>query len=456
MNRIKFCRQFLNLGFILFLSSCASVNTQPIDQNALETIVATTLTAVANNAPAPAETSAPDVPQFSAPRALQVAYIKDGNVYIWTEGENSVGLTSTHDAERVRISDDGQVIAFLRNNPNDFPPRHELWAVNTSGLTNTRLLISYAELEALKASSPFLEASSLGIDFLVWQPGTHKIAYSTVPFFEGPGYAPGEDLRLVHADTLEKTTIFDFGQGGIFYFSPDGAQAALSTPDHISLANADGSNLRPNVLTYPLVGTYSEYQYHPRPIWAADSQSLRVTIPPAETLAVPVPPTGLWNIPTDGTPATQLGSIIAMPFAWPDNAFSPDLNRVAYVKNIGAQTDNQRELHLANPDGSGDVVFATGDSLQFEQWTPDGTRFVYLINNGAERGIYLGHVSGSVVTISTAPETVNQMRWVDNSRFLFLYKSANIWELRISDMDGTRHAFIDSIPDDFATYDFTQ
>ena len=37
---------------------------------------------------------------------------------------------------------------------------------------------------------------------------------------------------MVNTDTVEKLTIFDFGQGGLFYFSPDGAQVALSTPEH--------------------------------------------------------------------------------------------------------------------------------------------------------------------------------------------------------------------------------
>jgi hypothetical protein len=479
MNKIKFRWQFSCLLIFLLLASCLPAGTPPDDQNALETIVALTLTALAGDAPAPpetsepdapapstpepgepdspapVETSAPDVPPVTTPRALQVAYVKDGNVYVWTEGGNSVGLTSTGDAEDVSISDDGQVIAYTRRDPNnDFA--YELWAVNTSGPTNARLLVSNAELEALKAVSPFPDASGLTLDFIAWRPGTHQLAYSTVPLFEGPGYAPGEDLRLVNADTLEKSTIFDFEQGGHFYISPDGNQVALSNIDHISLANIDGSNLRPNVLTFPLVGTYSEYNYRPRPYWAADSNSLRVAIPPEDTLTQPTPPTGLWHIPTDGSPATRLGSIPAIPFAWPDTAFSPNLDRVGYAKSVGEPAQNQRELHIANADGSGDFVFATGESIEFLQWTPDGTRFVYAINGGTERGAYLGQVAGGTTLLASIPSSVQQMAWVDNSRFLYLHYNVNVWELRISDVDGTHHAFIDTIPDTFGSYDFTQ
>jgi len=461
MNKLKFGWRLSSLMVIFLLAGCLPTGTSPDNQTALETIVAATLTAIAGELPAatetsvPVETATPGVPTFTPPRALQVAYVKDGNVYIWTEGESSVGLTNTHDAIRVSISDDGQVIAYTRQNPNnDFI--YELWAVNTSGPTNARLLVSQTEFEALKAVSPYTEARSLIPDFFEFQPGTHQLAYSTIPLFEGPWYAPGEDFHLINTDTLEKTTVFDFGQGGLFSFSPDGKQVALSSADHISLANADGSNLRPNVLTFPLVGTYSEYQYRPRPHWAADSGSLRVAIPPEDTLATPIPPTKVWEIPVDSSPATQTGSIFAIPFAWPDTPFSPNLEQVGYAKTVGDPTLNQRELHIANVDGSEDFVIASGEGVEFWHWTPDGTRFVYAINGGAEQGAYLGQLSGGTTLIASIPSSVQQMRWVDPSRFLYFNENGNILELRISDVDGTNHAFIDSISNNFMNYDFTQ
>ncbi len=459
----------LNFVLFLILVGCAPTGTpaQPVDENELATIVAATLTAITsdNNAPPPseteapdmpAETSSPDTPAFIPPRALQVAYIKNGNVHIWTEGEGSVVLTGTGDAIQVSISDDGQIIVYERRDPDNYFTS-ELWAVNTSGATNARVLVSQAEMDALKATSYYNNAGGLSIDLLEWRPKTHELYYSTVPVFEGPGYAPGLDVRLINLDTMEKRTIFDYGQGGLFSFSPDGKQIALSTPDHISLANADGSNLRANVLSFPLVGTYSEYQYHPRPIWAADSGSLRVTIPPDDTLAQPTPPTGLWLIPTDGSPAVQMGSIPAIPFAWPDNAFSPNLDRIAYVKSAGDPSTNQLELHIANANGSGDYTFIAGKSLVFVTWTPDGTRFVYLLESDSDHMMYLGTLqSGNVFNIASDASTVQQMRWVDNSRFLFFFQNGNDLELRISDVDGAEHAFIDTISDSIVDYDFTQ
>jgi hypothetical protein len=355
----------------------------------------------------------------------------------------------------VRISDDGQVIAYTRRDPNDGFV-YELWVVNTSGPTNARSLVSRAEFEALKVDSPYPDARSLRPDFFEFQPGTHQLAYNTFAMFEGPVYAPGEDLRLVDTDTLEKSIVFDFNEGGLFNFSPDGTQVALSTPDHISLVNADGSNLRANLLTFPMVITYSEYRYHPRPYWSSDSSYLRATIPPEDPLIQPTPPTAIWHIPADGSPATQLGSIPAIPFAWPDTAFSPDLDKVGYAKSIGKPTENRRELHIANADGSGDSVVATGEGVEFWQWTPDGARFMYAINGGAEQGAYLGQLSGESTLIASIPTTLNRIRWVDASRFLYFQTNGNVWELRISDVDGQNHAFIDTIPDSVGSFDFTQ
>jgi Tol biopolymer transport system component len=471
----------------VLLTACGSMPTPPADDpSTLATMVAATVQAALNeppaeapadlpaaptqtspaengNAPAPAAPTATPIPTSTVPppppaAGLKVAYVKDGNVYVWTEGGSSIGLTSTGDARRVRISSDGQRIAYVRELAGA-PFAYELWVVNSDGwLLNPQLLVSQAEMGVLKAASQFASADGFDFDQVEFRPGTHDLYYSTVPRFMGPGYAPSYDLRMVNADTQAKSALFDFGQAGAFTFSPDGAQVVLSTPDHISLANADGNNLRSHVLTYPLVGTYSEYQYHPFPIWAADSLSLRVAIPPEDTLAEPTPPTSLWYIPVDGTSATQLGSMNSIPFDWPNNAFSPDMSYIAYVKSVGDPTANQRELHIAYADGSGDIVFATGTSLQFRGWTPDSTRFLYASNSVDDSGLYLGSIGGGVFTISSVHQTMRQIEWVDNDRIIFIYENptTNASELRISHQGGTNHAFIDTLTDSFPSYDFTQ
>jgi len=464
---------FLLLLFSLTLAACGPIApdlSSEENQAQLATMVAATVEAAlgapADSEPAPAaEETAPEdeaapteaAPEVAAPASypdfdgLRVAYIKDGNVYVWTEGGSSTGLTSTGDAIRVFISDDGNYVAYEREFANA-PFTTELWMVNSDGSAlEPRLLVSQAEMNALQDASPFANADGFGFDQVAWRPGTHILAYSTVPRFMGPGYAPSHDLHTIDADTLTKETIFDFGEGGIFTFSPDGTQVALSTPESISLANADGSNLRTNVLTYPIVSTYSEYQYHPSPIWAADSLSLRVGISPEDPLAETPQPTALWYLPVDGSAPTQLSTIQTLSLAWPDKIFSPDMSLIAYPQRIGEPTDNQSELHVAYADGSNDYVVASGGIIEFYGWSPDGTRFVY-----ADDAIYLGSISGDVFTVASLRQTMHKVQWVDASRLIFIYDYAGTIELRISDQDGERHALIDTLTDQLANFDFTK
>ena len=53
------------------------------------------------------------------------------------------------------------------------------------------------------------------------------------------------------------------------------------TSGTIRLVNADGSERR-EAFTYTPVVTRSEFQYYAQPVWAPDSDCLRVAIPPAD------------------------------------------------------------------------------------------------------------------------------------------------------------------------------
>ncbi|MBK8794092.1 MAG: hypothetical protein IPN59_13440 [Holophaga sp.] len=124
---------------------------------------------------------------------MRIAYVKDGNVYLWTEGNGLVGLTSSGDAWDVRISPDAAMIAYTRHHPADYY-RQELWVVNTSGATNERVLVG-----SLMNGCPAPGRHPRhGITQFAWRPGTHEAAYSTnPPFLKCPGLsqsrpAPGQ------------------------------------------------------------------------------------------------------------------------------------------------------------------------------------------------------------------------------------------------------------------------
>lgn len=68
---------------------------------------------------------------ISAPSGLRVVYIRDGNLWSWTEAGGSVQLTETGDMSSVHLSDDGQLLAFVRG--------LEVWTVRMDG-TDARFL----------------------------------------------------------------------------------------------------------------------------------------------------------------------------------------------------------------------------------------------------------------------------------------------------------------------------
>jgi hypothetical protein len=325
--------------------------------------------------------------------------------------------------------------------------------VNTLGIPDPRQLVSADDLAALVPPDAGSGILGYGVLNFSWRPKTHVLAYNTVVLHEVPGFGPNHDLRLVDADSLQKTTLFEKSKGGLFYYSPDGSQIALSNPESISLVNADGSNYRPDVLTFPNVITYSEYEYHPHPVWALDSASLGVAIPSHDPLNDPQPVTSLWLIHADGSPSVLLGKILAIPFAWPDQALSPNLEFVGYSSPATGGNANQRDLHVSRPDGSNDAVYASGESLEFTSWSPDSQHFLYAIQSGANEGLFIGGNLNLPVKLASDPHSVRGIRWVDATRFVYLLMKDNQWELHLSNLEAEDLAFIDTIPDASPEFD---
>jgi hypothetical protein len=401
----------------------------------------------------PSPTSAP-LPTTVVPLVPDtlVAYTKNSDVYIWTLKDGPTRLTDLHDVVSVRLTDDGTLVAFKRQDSND-TTLQELWMVNTSGVPVPQVLVSTDELAALVPPDAGSSVLGYGVLDFTWHPGTHELAYGTLILHEGPGFSPNHDLRLVNADTMLKTTLFDTGQGGLFYYSPDGSQVALSNPQSLSLVNADGSNLRRDVLTFPYVITYSEYEYHPHPIWAGDSGSIGIAIPPHDPLNDPAPLTQVWLIPLDGSQPTLMISIPAIPFAWPDTAISPDLQLAGYSTDVAGANPNQRALHIARLDGTNDRFYDSGESLEFISWAPDAMHFMYRVQGGANEGLYAGGLTEMPVKLVADPHTVREIQWWDGTRFVYLVNKNDRWELHFGNVSGEDLALIDTIPDASPAFD---
>jgi hypothetical protein len=245
-----------------------------------------------------------------------------------------------------------------------------------------------------------------------------------------------DDLWYVNIDTGELKQILPPGQGGVFYFSPDGQQIALVTPKTISLVNSDGTNRRQSVLQYPLVSTYSEYQYYATPKWSPDLSFLRVALLPQEPLAEPRQNTSVWEMPSDGSPARMIGVMASVPLLSPE--LSPDLNHIAYLVEHGAPADKQRELHISVSDNSGDTIYQTGQ-LDFMGWAPDSNHFIF--TSGTDNKLQLGQIGHGAVPFSNV-DPVAAVSWLKNGKVIFLHRTSSSWEIRIGAPGGASEVLV--------------
>jgi hypothetical protein len=313
--------------------------------------------------------------------------------------------------------------------------------VDTDG-TNERRLVSIADLDKIGGGVRDPSAAAVNPFSFEWLPGGHTLAFNTYQVFQGPGHALLDDLNLVDADSLAITNLLLAGWGGEFAFSPDGSQVALSTSSAIFLADTDGGNYR-QVLSYPEVTTYSEYRYYARPLWSPDGSFLRVAIPPADPLAQPPQATSLWNIPADGLPPVQEGSLFAVPFFEEPVAYSPDLSRLAYLVEVGQPAENLRELHLATYDGAGGWMYYKAALLHFAGWSPGSRSFAFI--RGEDQQAWLGSLDAAAETLPGDPYGVPKLIWVDARHYLYLQEKMGIFDFNLASLDGGI-TLIDTLP----------
>lgn len=443
---------------ISLLSACAPAQSGGLsDADVIATIVAATLNANAAATDAGAPTAEPTaaVPQPNAFGAcanngqISLAYVKDNNIWLWVESGIKTQLTNTADANDVRISQDGCRVAYTRLVPNpaydpnaEFGPSKfidELWVVSSDGSGNQKL----AGLELFGTLPAPQEGSSYSLYKFEWQPGAHVVAFSTHLVFTGPGLLTNNDIHLVDANAPTVSTLFVAGQGGDMYFSPDGQQVAFSTHVDINVVNIDGSNLRSDLITFPIVITYSEYLYAPPVNWSPDGGTLMVAVPPEDGLAGPVngvyPETTLWWIPLDGTPPQPVGAIQNVWFSFNEVMFSPDIGRIAYPRPIGIPEDNQRELVVALSDGSNESAAIQLPEVAFGDWSPDNSQFIYM-EESPDLHLWLGNTANqNVQPISQFTPFVAggaTIEWIEGDTFVLAVQGEAGAELSVMQTSG--------------------
>jgi hypothetical protein len=349
---------------------------------------------------------------------LRVVFANQGNLWIWEEGKSSVQLAQSGKISEVIISDDGQVIVFIR----ELDENHvELWAINPDG-SNERRLVSVDELTRLDGST-----DALGVLFahLQWEPGTHNLIFDTYPVYNALWVYEPQVYWLVDVDT-GKVSPAPYS-GGYITYSPDGTQVAIFDMVGLSLVNIDGSNLREDILEpYQGIG-YGEQYYDPSPYWAPDSTSLLVALTDQEDMFDNNATTTLWQIPVAGTPET-LGSLKA--FA-PSISFSPDHTFMTYWLD-SKEALNHRELHLTRINELLthtylDTVYIRGDMIELLAWSPDSQHFIFQMGDPGKQSqfFYIGDICQPPIKLAqnvggefTWVSGGGIATWVDASRYL--------------------------------------
>lgn len=357
------------------------------------------------------------------PHLLRVAYAIEGELRLWTEGVGEIVLYTGEPVADVLLSEDGWVVVFTTRNA-DFL-FNGLWRVNADGSDLRRLL----DASTLMAFSSNPSADGVSPYQMSFVPQTRQLAFNTRLVFMGPGLIIQDDLRLLDTSTGSLQTLLDPGLGGAFTYSPDGAQIALVSPTSVSLVNADGTNRRSNLVTFPMIMTYSEYQYYPKVTWEADSSAAWVVVPSEDSLAADAS-MAFWRIPiADGSPAQIAAYPFDLSLFFAGQVLSPDLQKTIYLSRT-APDANQWTLHLAHIDGSADFPVRSGN-LHFETWSPDGN-WITIEQDGE---LLLGDATGNFQPLADILPAV-EVQWVDAQRFLFLSGDYEAMQLRLGSLSA--------------------
>ena len=330
-------------------------------------------------AAATATSEAEGVPTASVAQELRVAYTDDGNLWVVEKGQGPVQLTDTGGISDVRISDDGEWIAYVVRDPDQ--DSADLHSVRFDG-SSSRLLLDEGSFDALYPLEGFIHTTLSSMDFL---PGSHTLLFNTRGVFEGPGLAKNDDLLSINAETGAFTALLPRGEGGDFTASPTGDQIALTRPDSLSFVDANGANLRPDVLSFSSVITYSEYFFYPLPVWSDNSVVLPV---PQQDPFFAAEPATVWSVNGEiQVIAEPTGDLFAPQRELP--IVSPDGMHLAYFREL--DEPGEQQLVIERLDNGEQVIYDTG-ALQWQGWGPDSYLFAYTKGSGLD--LYLGDLLG--------------------------------------------------------------
>ena len=390
----------------------------------------------------PTPTSPPIVDTIESPLpfgTMTVMFVKDGNIQVWEEAtQQTRTIVNTGDVFSVKVSDDGQMVAFTRGSwVGDVLDGYEqfaLWAMNRDG-GNPRELIS---AEVLRQQINPSERDSSNFYQLSWIPQSHQLIFSSTKYIaqaEGLSHAIPHGAYLVDTDKGSVAVLAEAAENPRFLPSPDGKQIALMSPSGMGFINADGSNKRQDVMTYAEVGL--GYPLFPRGVWTQDSRAFVMTGSFESDPQLDINFT-IWRIPVDGSSPEALATITGSD----SNSvnFSPDGKSASFL-----QTTDQQPPEIAGwfikpllPEAGPLAIPYYGKEAYLANlhWSPAGDAYaikdqylVQLCPNATQDS----QVCGEPIDLGSG--IITTLQWVDDSRFIFESIEPNT--LSLGNLDGT-------------------
>jgi hypothetical protein len=382
-------------------------------------------------------TPTPTATATTPPPHLRVAFISGGSPWMVEPPSAPFQLSAVTGVDSVDLSDDGMLVVYIRHDSYSQPA--ELRVVNSDG-TNDRMLLTSAQvggLEPLPSGASFVDLYQVK-----WIPGTHNLLVNTKAQFEGPGLARLDDLFQVNADTGALSTVLTAGNAGEVWPSPDGTKMVISRATYLSLANIDGTGLVPSIITFTAIITYSEYQYYPEPVWAADSSTFGVIIASEDPLAAAT--TGAIWLVNGSTGSATLTSTLNGNFFFPRGVLSPTLDHVGYV--VASGSPPVTDSYVSILDGSSGLHLGSG-TTGVDSFAPDGQYFAYYV--GSPTAKYIGSLGGGTILV---PGGAMRVKWFNNTHFVYSSGTMASWTLKTGDTGGAS-TLIASPSGDRTTFD---
>ena len=408
-------RFYLVVTAFLLLAACTTVSPPPPP-------IASPSGSLTPAPTAPSSTALPS-PTPKSP-VLRVVYFKGGRVTLWTEGKGARQLAEAS-FEQVRISDDGQVIAYLGYGTAGNAGPYGIFAINADG-SNQRLLVGQDYVRNIPSAERIVS-----LDFA---PASHMLYFVTDQY----------DLHRVNVASGAPAPVFGPGKGGPVSFSPDGRWMTLYHPRELVLARSDGSDAR--VVFQQWRPDYAAGTEGLEIIWERDSSGFHLVAASGpqdspDNMTV-------WFIPVAGKPVKQMS--YTGPYG---ESLSPDGRQVVYLYHQREPV----EVHVVAADGKdtpfGSYASASYKSLDFMGWAPDSKHFVLNLSKDGRVSVPFLCAVGEQPVKLTDTDNAGSVRWVDAQRVLFVNHGAPGGDaLRIQRL-GEPSVLVDVVQ--FSEFDYT-